>query len=60
MAAAPIDSYPGRKLITAVEKPSSSRAEVSLTPRPYSRSTVMNIIDPIGRAMNASEKTMKE
>ena len=35
-------------------------AEVSLTPRPYSRSTVMKIIDPIGRAMNASEKTMKE
>ena len=60
MLAAPIVAYPGRKLITAVEKPSSSRAEVSLTPRPYSRSTVMKIIDPIGRAIYASEKTMKE
>ena len=35
-------------------------ATVSLTPRPCLRSTRMKIAEPIGRAMNASEKIAKE
>ncbi|MGY4347767.1 hypothetical protein ACVWXM_004234 [Bradyrhizobium sp. GM7.3] len=40
--------------------PSRNSAEISLAVLPYSRSTVMKMTVPIGRAMKASAKIMKE
>ena len=44
----------------AVEVPSTNSASVSLVPRPHRRWISMNTTVPIGRAMNASEKTANE
>ena len=59
-AATPIWPCAGRKLIAAVEEPSSSSAIVIFTPRPCSRPIHMKSTEPKGRAMKASEKIAKE
>ena len=43
-----------------VEVPSTNSASVSLVPRPHRRWISMNTTVPIGRAMNANEKTTNE
>ncbi len=43
-----------------VEVPSANSASVSLVPRPQRRWISMNTTVPIGRAMNANEKTKNE
>jgi len=46
--------------IATVDVPSRNSDIVSLTLRPYARSTAMKMIEPIGRAMNASANTANE
>lgn len=58
--AEPTWSYPGRNATATVEVPSRNSAIVSLTPRPWARSIAMKMIEPNGRATNASAKMPNE